>query len=51
VKVILSSGYNEVETLRRFAGNAPSGFMQKPYTAAALIGKVNGVLQSSGGRR
>jgi len=43
VKVILSSGYDEVETLRHFAGVAPAGFIQKPYTAAALVSKVNSV--------
>ncbi len=43
VKVILSSGYDEVETLRRFAGAEPAGFIQKPYTAAALASKVNSV--------
>ena len=42
VKVILSSGYDEVETLLRFAGAAaPAGFIQKPYTAAALVSQVN----------
>ena len=45
VKVILTSGYDELETLRRFNGNTLAGFIQKPYTAAALINKVNGVLQ------
>jgi CheY-like chemotaxis protein len=44
VKVILSSGYDETETLRRFTGDGPDGFIQKPYTAASLAGKVSSVL-------
>src|SRR6266571_8338278 len=32
--VILSSGFNEVEAIRRFQGKGLSGFVQKPYTAA-----------------
>src|SRR5262249_55285180 len=39
VKVILSSGYNEDETLQRFAGDELAGFIQKPYTSQALVGK------------
>jgi two-component system cell cycle sensor histidine kinase/response regulator CckA len=44
-KVILSSGYNEVEVIQRFTGKGLAGFLQKPYTAAALIDKVNRVLK------
>lgn len=39
VRVILSSGYNEVEALRRF-GDGVAGFLQKPYRAAILAEKV-----------
>lgn len=39
VKVIASSGYNEVEALRRF-GTGVDGFLQKPYRAAQLVEKV-----------
>ncbi len=35
-RVILSSGYDEQEVARRFAGAGPSGFIQKPYTMAGL---------------
>jgi CheY-like chemotaxis protein len=45
VRVILSSGYNEVEAIHRFAGKGLNGFMQKPYSAAALIQKIASVLQ------
>jgi CheY-like chemotaxis protein len=39
VKVIASSGYNEIEALRRF-GEGIVGFLQKPYRAAQLMEKV-----------
>ena len=42
LRVILSSGYNEVEAIRRFRGQGLSGFLQKPYTADALGEKVQG---------
>jgi len=36
VRVILSSGYNEQESIQAFAGKDLSGFLQKPYTLQAL---------------
>jgi two-component system cell cycle sensor histidine kinase/response regulator CckA len=36
VRVILSSGYNEVEATRTFAGKGLAGFLQKPYDVATL---------------
>jgi PAS domain S-box-containing protein len=36
VRVILSSGYDQQEALRLFAGQGLSGFIQKPYTMANL---------------
>jgi two-component system, chemotaxis family, CheB/CheR fusion protein len=44
-RVILSSGYNEVEVIQRFTGKGLAGFLQKPYTAAALVDKVNRALK------
>jgi CheY-like chemotaxis protein len=44
VRVLLSSGYNEMEAVQRFAGKGLAGFVQKPYTAAALAGGVKRVL-------
>jgi PAS domain S-box-containing protein len=44
VPVIATSGYNEMEALRRF-GEGLSGFIQKPYTPRALAEKIRGVLQ------
>jgi two-component system cell cycle sensor histidine kinase/response regulator CckA len=42
--VILSSGFNEVEAIRRFQGKGLSGFVQKPYTAATLAHSVKAAL-------
>ncbi|HJW74014.1 MAG TPA: PAS domain S-box protein [Geothrix sp.] len=36
VRVILSSGYNEQETIQLFVGKGLAGFLQKPYTLDAL---------------
>jgi signal transduction histidine kinase/CheY-like chemotaxis protein len=44
IKVILSSGYNEVEAIRHFTGKGLAGFVQKPYTSARLAGAVLSVL-------
>jgi CheY-like chemotaxis protein len=44
VPVILSSGYNEAEAKRRFAGNALAGFVHKPYTSAEIRARVDAVL-------
>jgi len=44
VRVLLTSGYNEVEAVQRFAGKGLAGFIQKPYTAAALAEKIKEVL-------
>jgi PAS domain S-box-containing protein len=40
VKVILSSGFNEVEAVQRFTGKGLAGFLQKPYTAQHLAETV-----------
>lgn len=44
VKVILSSGYNEVEAIRRFTGKGLAGFIQKPYTSSQLAKKIKSIL-------
>jgi FixJ family two-component response regulator len=46
VKVILSSGFNEAEAVRRFAGAGLSGFIQKPYTSSRLVEKIKRTLDS-----
>jgi two-component system cell cycle sensor histidine kinase/response regulator CckA len=40
VPVILSSGYNEMEAIQRFAGKGLAGFLQKPYTRERLAEKL-----------
>jgi len=52
VRVILSSGYTESEIIPRFAGQGLTGFLQKPYTTAALMECLRGPLdggEASGG--
>jgi PAS domain S-box-containing protein len=44
VRVVLSSGFNEVEAIRRFTGKGLAGFLQKPYSALTLVEKVKAVL-------
>jgi PAS domain S-box-containing protein len=44
VRVLLSSGFNEVEAVRRFTGKGLAGFLQKPYTSTALAETVKGIL-------
>jgi len=45
VRILLSSGFNEVEAIQHFAGKGLSGFIQKPYTAMQLAEKVKTVLE------
>jgi two-component system, cell cycle sensor histidine kinase and response regulator CckA len=44
-KVILSSGYNEAEAVRRFTGGGLAGFIQKPYTSTLLADKIKRTLE------
>ena len=43
-KVLLSSGYNQIEATRHFSGKGLVGFMQKPYNAARLLEEVKAYL-------
>jgi len=45
VRVLLTSGYSEVEAVERFSGKGLAGFIQKPYTAAALAEKVKALIR------
>jgi PAS domain S-box-containing protein len=45
LRIILSSGYNEQEVIQQFAGQGPAGFIQKPYTVAALQETLTRVLK------
>lgn len=47
VPVLLSSGYNEQDAVARVAGRGLAGFLQKPYTAAELLEKVEQAFQGS----
>ena len=40
VKVVVSSGYSEAETMGLFAGQRVSAFLQKPFTSTQLAEKV-----------
>lgn len=44
IKVLVSSGYNEEETIAQFSGQWVSGFIQKPFTSTALAEKVKSML-------
>jgi PAS domain S-box-containing protein len=46
VKVVLSSGFSEVEAVRRFTGKGLAGFIQKPYTAAQLAETIKNCLSN-----
>jgi two-component system, cell cycle sensor histidine kinase and response regulator CckA len=48
VRVLLSSGFNEAEAVRRFIGKGLAGFIQKPYKSTALAGKVKEIIKSAG---
>jgi PAS domain S-box-containing protein len=48
-RVVLSSGFSEVEALRRFGDRGVTGFLQKPYTASVLARKIKQALQLNGG--
>ncbi|MCP4358221.1 MAG: response regulator, partial [Chloroflexi bacterium] len=40
VRVVLSSGYNQVEATRRLVGKGLAGFIPKPYSTQTLIREV-----------
>ena len=44
IKIILMTGYNEMEARRRFSGARLAGFLQKPFTSSRLAQKVAAVL-------
>ena len=44
VKVLLSSGYNELEVTQRFIGKGLAGFIQKPYKFSVLMKKLKEIL-------
>jgi hypothetical protein len=44
LNVIISSGYNETETMALFKDHHVSGFIQKPYTLRKLAEKIRSAL-------
>ena len=44
VKVVLSSGFDEIEASQRFADKRLAGFLQKPYAARTLLERVKKLL-------
>jgi two-component system cell cycle sensor histidine kinase/response regulator CckA len=44
VRVILTSGYNEQDTTRRFVGKRLAGFLQKPFTLQDLEARLRAAL-------
>jgi FixJ family two-component response regulator len=46
LKVILSSGYNEVEAMSRFMGKGLKGFIQKPYGPRDLLTKIQEAMEA-----
>lgn len=47
VRVVLTSGYNEVEAVRRFTGKGLAGFIQKPFSSARLVDKLRSVVEGT----
>ena len=45
--IIVSSGYSESQVMQYFLGANVSAFIQKPYTATALIQKIGSVMPTS----
>jgi len=45
-RVLLMSGFNEQETVARFTGKGLAGFLQKPFTLAALREKLQQIFPS-----
>jgi two-component system, cell cycle sensor histidine kinase and response regulator CckA len=50
LKVVVSSGYSEFETMALFEGQQVSGFVQKPYTSGGLTAIVRSMLGRPSGR-
>lgn len=46
VPVILTSGFNEQDTVQKFAGSGLAGFLQKPTSLSQMKGKIRLVMES-----
>ena len=47
VPILLSSGYNEMEAIQRFAGKGLAGFIQKPYSSTVMASKLKEVFSKA----
>ncbi len=50
IKVLLTSGYTQKESLESLADLPPDGFLQKPFRVRELVGKVREILRDSQGK-
>jgi CheY-like chemotaxis protein len=48
IPIILSSGFSEVDAVRRFEGKGLAGFLQKPYQVTALLEGVKSAIGYTG---
>src|SRR4051794_30296477 len=46
MKIVVSSGFDEAEAMRQFSESTGLEFIQKPYTASALVRKVRAAVDS-----
>ena len=49
-RILLSSGYSEIDIIQRLGNEEVAGFIQKPYTGSRLLHKVKTVLEQSSSR-
>jgi FixJ family two-component response regulator len=45
MRVVISSGFDESEAMKQFESDGDLMFIQKPYTASALIEKISSALR------
>ncbi|WP_161984423.1 response regulator [Mariprofundus erugo] len=46
VKVIISSGYNEMDAARKLSGHGLGGWLKKPYTIESLEQRVHQIMRN-----
>lgn len=51
IAVVVTSGHDEQETMRRFEGKGLAGFLQKPFRLEHVDAKVRAVLAASAGAK
>lgn len=49
VKVVMTSGYTEENTMEQFSGVHPASFLSKPYRMTELYAVMRDVLEQTGG--